>query len=110
MDEASSGLDALKIASPCSVSWTDMKGGDDRARDCSKCRLTVYNLSAMSRPEAEALIAQKEGRVCVRFFRRFDGTAVIAGGLGLRRVKSLVAPVPLMGAVQTMGEIIVTPR
>lgn len=126
MDKTPSGLDAPKIASPCSVSWSDMKG-DDRARDCSKCRLTVYNLSAMSRPEAEALIAQKEGRVCVRFFRRADGTvltadcpvglraarlkllrlagaaaalvATVAAGLGLRRVHSIMAAPPLMGMI-----------
>jgi hypothetical protein len=45
-------------------------------RYCTSCRQNVYNLSAMSRNEAEALIIQKEGRLCVRFFRRADGTVL----------------------------------
>lgn len=127
MDKKPSGLDNLKIASPCSVSWSDMKG-DERSRDCSSCRLRVYNLSAMTRAEAETLIAEKEGRPCVRFYRRADGTvitrdcpvglraarlklarlagavaalvAVIAGGLGLRR-----QPRALMGEAAPMTTI-----
>jgi len=35
----------------------------------------VFNLSAMTRGEAERLVQNKgEGRLCVRFFRRADGT------------------------------------
>lgn len=34
----------------------------------------MYNLSELSRNEAENLIREKEGRLCVRFFRRADGT------------------------------------
>jgi hypothetical protein len=36
----------------------------------------VYNLSAMSEAEAHKLIAQREGRVCVRFYQRRDGTVL----------------------------------
>jgi hypothetical protein len=50
--------------------------GDDRARFCSDCSLHVYNLSAMRRDEAEALVAGAEGRLCVRFYRRNDGTII----------------------------------
>jgi hypothetical protein len=50
--------------------------GDDRVRFCGECRLNVYNLSAMSRPEAEALLRAKEGRLCVRFYVRRDGTVL----------------------------------
>jgi hypothetical protein len=50
--------------------------GNDRVRFCGECRLNVYNLSAMTRPEAEALLRAKEGRLCVRFYVRRDGTAL----------------------------------
>jgi hypothetical protein len=75
MPDHQSPLDRLTIASPCAVSW-DAMSGDDRVRSCAQCRLNVYNLSAMTRPEAETLIAQKEGRACVRFYRRADGTVL----------------------------------
>ena len=68
-------LEGLRIASPCTVSWDSM-AGDDRVRHCGQCRLNVYNLSAMSRGEAEAMVAGREGRLCVRFFRRADGTVL----------------------------------
>jgi hypothetical protein len=66
-------LDGLTVATPCPASW-DAMAGDDRVRFCGQCRLNVYNLSAMSRADAEALVREHEGRLCVRFFRRIDGT------------------------------------
>jgi hypothetical protein len=50
--------------------------GTERARFCGQCSLNVYNLSAMTRTEAEDLIARTEGQLCVRFFRRADGTVL----------------------------------
>lgn len=66
-------LDAVEIATPCPARWDSMSG-TDRIRFCPQCRLNVYNLSGLSRGEAEALVAAKEGRLCIRFFRRIDGT------------------------------------
>ena len=68
-------LDNIKIASPCSADWDSMLG-DNRKRYCGECRLNVYNLSGMSRAEAENLLMRSEGRVCVRYFRRADGTVL----------------------------------
>jgi hypothetical protein len=48
--------------------------GDDRVRFCMECGQSVYNLSVMSRAEAEAFVTSKEGPGCVRFYRRDDGT------------------------------------
>jgi hypothetical protein len=48
--------------------------GDDRVRTCTVCELHVYNLGAMIRMEAEAFLDAASGRVCVRLFRRRDGT------------------------------------
>ena len=54
-------LDNLRIAAPCSASWDRMLG-DDRVRHCGDCNKNVYNLSGMTRDEAEALIAGEERR------------------------------------------------
>jgi hypothetical protein len=66
-------LSEIRVASPCTASWDEMRG-DDRTRFCEHCRLNVYNLSEMSHREAEALVREKEGRLCVRFYARRDGT------------------------------------
>lgn len=68
-------LDSIRVAAPCPVSWADMTG-DDRVRQCSTCRQSVYDLSAMTRPDAESLIRRTEGRLCVRYFRGADGTVM----------------------------------
>lgn len=68
-------LKNIHVASPCRADWAQMSG-DDRVRRCSECKLNVYNLSEMSRREAEKLIASREGRLCVRFYRRADGTVI----------------------------------
>jgi hypothetical protein len=78
-------LESLRIATPCHADWDEMSG-DARVRFCGRCEKNVYNLSAMTRAEAEALVQAKEGRLCVRLFRRSDGT-VISGDCpeGVRR-------------------------
>ncbi len=66
-------LDSVRVASPCRQAWEDM-AGDDRVRFCRACRQKVYDLAGFTHREAEALLAEREGRVCVRLFRREDGT------------------------------------
>lgn len=66
-------LEHVKVAAPCPADWERMVG-DERMRYCDRCSLHVYNLSGMTRREAEALVASSEGRLCVRFYRRPDGT------------------------------------
>lgn len=69
-------LDGISIASPCSADWNTMQG-DDRRRFCAQCKLHVYDLSAMSTADAERLLrGADQGRVCVRLFRRADGTVL----------------------------------
>lgn len=68
-------LENVRVAAPCPTSWEKMNG-DDRVRHCAECKLSVYNLSDMTRAEAERLIATHEGRLCVRFYRRADGTII----------------------------------
>ncbi|HSS20747.1 MAG TPA: carboxypeptidase-like regulatory domain-containing protein [Pyrinomonadaceae bacterium] len=91
MKAISSNLDRLRVASPCPKSWEQMTG-DDRVRFCDQCQLNVYNLSALSRLEAESLIASTEGRLCGRFFRRADGTVLTTDcPVGLRALRLRVS-------------------
>src|SRR5581483_10025570 len=62
-------LQDVRVASPCNESW-DAMTGDAQVRFCGRCEKNVYNLSAMSAPEAEALLASRGEKLCVRFYRR----------------------------------------
>jgi hypothetical protein len=66
-------LGEIRIASPCKVPWSSMKG-DATTRFCGACKLNVYNLENLDHAEIRALWLKNEGRMCVRLFRRFDGT------------------------------------
>ena len=68
-------LDNVRVASPCRADWDQMYG-DDRKRFCGECKMSVYNLSGMTRMDAESLLINSEGRLCVRYFRRADGTVL----------------------------------
>lgn len=68
-----SPLKNLKLASPCSADWSAMEG-NERKRFCGECKLNVYNLSGMSKYDAENLLRLSEGRLCVRYFQRPDGS------------------------------------
>ena len=61
-------LDVIQVAEPCTESWHRMSG-DDRVRYCAGCRKHVYNLAAMSRGDAERLVCEGAGSLCVRFAR-----------------------------------------
>lgn len=73
MSKSTIPLEMIKIASPCTASW-DAMAGDDTTRFCDQCEKHVYNLSSLSRDEAEALVMKHEGKMCVRFYQRPDGT------------------------------------
>jgi hypothetical protein len=67
-------LNDIRVASPCSVPWNQMNG-DDRSRHCSQCNQAVYDISALTADEAADLLAS-HGDVCVRLYRREDGTVM----------------------------------
>jgi hypothetical protein len=86
-----SPLTNLKIASPCSANWDEMYG-DDRMRFCGECKLSVYNLSGMTKYDAENLLTNSEGRLCVRYYKRADGTIITSDcPVGWARVKQRVS-------------------
>lgn len=130
MAKYTSPLDHVSVAAPCSADWDAMIGTPQK-RFCGQCRLNVYNLSGMTKREAEQLIANAEGRLCVRFYRRADGTILTENcPVGLRALKrrlsrtasaalsailSFLAGLGLYTAlderepVRTMGTVVATP-
>lgn len=91
MANRESPLDRLYVASPCSADWDAMRG-TNQVRFCNQCQLNVYNISAMTRKQAEALIANTEGRLCTRLYRRADGTIITQDcPKGLQAVKRRVS-------------------
>ena len=70
-------LDNLRVATPCTARWDQMTG-DDRVRHCNQCDKSVYNLSGMTRDEAEALVIERNGKLCARYYQRRDGTIVFS--------------------------------
>jgi hypothetical protein len=84
--------------------------GDDRARFCRQCNRHVYNLSGMTRSEAQALVSQTEGRRCVRFLRRADGTIVTRdcpAGWSARRSKMQLMGLALALAIVPLSLIVI---
>jgi hypothetical protein len=91
MARFNSSLDDVKVAAPCPARWDEMRGSE-QVRFCSQCSLNVYNLSGMSKREAESLIARTEGQLCVRFYRRADGTVLTNNcPVGLRALRRRVS-------------------
>jgi hypothetical protein len=81
-------LDKIKVAAPCTADWRLMYG-NERVRFCGQCSQYVYNLSAMTKEQAEDLILRHEGRLCVRFYKRKDGTIISNNcPVGLRALKA----------------------
>lgn len=87
MSRFKNSLDHVRVAAPCKADWEQMIG-TDRVRFCGQCNLNVYNLSSMTKNRAESLIAQTEGRLCVRFYRRTDGSILTENcPVGLRAIR-----------------------
>jgi hypothetical protein len=66
-------LSSVRVASPCKERWSDM-AGDEHVRFCGRCEKNVYDLSSLSASQAESLLRERGESMCVRFFRRSDGT------------------------------------
>lgn len=98
-------LDNIRVAAPCPMSWEQMTG-DNRVRHCQECKLNIYNLSDMTRAEAERLIATREGRLCVHYYRRADGTILTRDcPRGLRAVTERILRIAaaVLSAITSVG-------
>jgi hypothetical protein len=86
-------LPNIRIAAPCPASW-DAMTGDRRVRACTHCKQNVFNLSAMSRADAEELVREKHGNLCAQYYQRADGTILLADcelGIATRRTQKRFA-------------------
>lgn len=87
MTDGKFDLQTLQIASPCYERWDNMKG-DARTRHCASCKLNVYNVREMTTAEVEALLQRTNGRLCVRLYRRWDGTVLMRDcPVGVKRAR-----------------------
>jgi hypothetical protein len=104
-------LESITIASPCTAKWDEMIG-DERARFCTHCQKDVFNLSAMPRDEAESFMRERTAEVCVRLYKRFDGTVLTAdcpvGVKRKRRRKAVAAAVG--GSLLAAGALLMAAR
>lgn len=101
-------IDNLSVASPCPANWNEMTG-NEQVRHCDQCQLNVYNLSGMSRQAAEQLIQEKEGKLCVRYFQREDGTILTQDcpvGIQAKYRRKLMKNLPFKIAGTTAAAIV----
>jgi hypothetical protein len=65
-------LEQIEVPEPCPADW-DAMFGKGPVRFCQHCRKNVYNLSEMPRDDAERLVCESAGSLCVRFYRSRSG-------------------------------------
>ncbi len=61
-------IDSIEVKSPCSESWSEMKG-TDKVRFCGHCDLNVNNISELTRKQAMRLVRESNGRICVHYIK-----------------------------------------
>jgi hypothetical protein len=79
--------------------------GDACVRHCALCSLNVYNFAEMTRFEVRELLLRTEGRVCVRLYRRADGTVITRDcptGLRAMQQRASRAAAALIAALCTL--------
>ena len=73
-------------------------------RFCGDCKLHVYNLSGMTRYDAENLLRLSEGRLCIRYYQRSDGTILTQDcPVGWARIKKRVSGFAAAAAALIIG-------
>ncbi|HKE00933.1 MAG TPA: hypothetical protein VKE69_07985 [Planctomycetota bacterium] len=101
-----SPLDAIRIAKPCPARWEDLEG-DERTRHCASCDLDVFNVAGLSESEAVALLRGPRTHLCLRIYRRADGTVLTrdcpVGLRAARRRAALIATALIAGALAMVG-------
>lgn len=89
-------LDRVYLKKPCSTEWNLMEG-NDQIRFCSECNKQVYNLSSMTRKQAEDLLAKGGGELCANIDRDDRGKIITTYQLNdpsFFRMQCQVSPVP----------------
>lgn len=86
-------LNTLRFAYECPLAWEKLTGGD-RTRFCGQCEKHVTDLSAMSRAEAEDVLAQATAPMCVRVGHDASGNTVHAAIPQLPSITPALRSVP----------------
>jgi ankyrin repeat protein len=80
--------------SPCDADWDEMIG-NDQVRFCDHCNLHVTNISSLTARDAERLVRESQGRLCLRIVQTATGEVLTQGSAKLdqlgRRVSRLAA-------------------
>lgn len=97
-------LDRLQVPVPCTADWDSMVG-NDQVRFCNHCNLKVTNLSAMTRADARRLVRESGGKLCVRYYRKPDGSLLTAPAERLIHISRRASKVAAgaFGAVLTLS-------
>lgn len=72
-------LERVRVPQPCDASWdeiTEQRDAVSAQRLCEHCEREVHDLSQMTKAEAEDLIGNSKGKVCVRLVKDADGRTV----------------------------------
>lgn len=106
----------IYIASPCNAVWDAMQG-TDRVRNCGDCHRKVFNLSDMSRAEAQQFLKDNGTSQCLIFYRRTDGTIMTDDcPIGLRKIRDAarrirqIAAIVLGALISSVAAIAQTPE
>ena len=95
-------LDQVKVASPCPAKWDDMVG-DEKKRFCLSCDKNVFNISSLTREQAEQFLMENAGgEVCVRYYQRADGTIMTSDcsvGVAKKQRRKVILAVAGAGAM-----------
>jgi hypothetical protein len=113
--EQLAALASVEIASPCPMQWKDLDG-DERKRFCRQCQQHVFNLEELTIDEVMVMLQEaRRERVCMRFFRRADGTVVtrdcdsafqVAKRVVARRMGTPADLGPTRGPWQAIGGVV----
>ncbi len=76
MNKRTKFLDSLHVPKPCPANWENMTG-DSHVRLCRQCHKSVYNISDMTRKQAEAFVANSDGKQCAIFYRYANGAVAV---------------------------------
>lgn len=84
-------LDRVYLQTPRSTERSLLEGGE-QVRSCCECDKQVYNLSSMTRRQAEDLITRADGRLCAKFDRDENGKIITADRLARRPAAGIHLP------------------
>lgn len=108
-------MERIRLRFRCDLRWDDLEGESAVERRCGECGQDVINLSSLTRPAAERLLAERirargAGRVCVRFVQDAEGRVEYAEPVTERTPKRRLCVLSELGAAAALATVISLPR